>query len=212
MTTIRTLGLCLCAATALSACDQPDKPLEPTAQPPATRAAEPVGQPSAAPASQPGAAMNNASSLSVILDPASGSQVSGEVKVSASTGGLQFDGRIVGLAPDSTHGFHVHTVGDCSAPDASSAGEHFNPTDTDHGDPTSDAHHLGDLPNLQADAEGQASVDLRIDALELGTGSQADILGRALVVHAQPDNFTEQPSGGSGERIACGVVRRPTAP
>jgi Cu-Zn family superoxide dismutase len=117
-----------------------------------------------------------------------------------------FTGRVSGLTPNTQHGFHVHQVGDCSAADASSAGDHFNPTSAPHGKPTDAAHHAGDLPNTHADPHGDATINFTVAALELGTGGATDIFGRALVVHARRDDFSSQPAGNSGDRVACGVI------
>lgn len=136
-----------------------------------------------------------------VLAAASGSDVSGTLSFARTDGGVRITGRIAGLKPGSTH-FHIHENGDCSAPDASSVGGHFNPTHQPHG------HHAGDLPNQTADAHGIATVDVLARDVELGTGGSTDILGRAVIVHAKPDNYTSQPAGDAGARIACGVIPR----
>ena len=120
--------------------------------------------------------------------------------------GVHFTGTISGLGPGATHAIHVHQRGDCSAPDATSAGDHFNPTAQPHGRPDNGAHHEGDMPNLVADAGGTARVDMHVRGLALGTGAAGDIAGRAVIVHAKADDYTSQPSGNAGGRIACGVV------
>ena len=113
--------------------------------------------------------------------------------------------QVRGLAPNSEHGFHVHEKGDCSAPDAMSAGPHFNPGGQPHGRPGGDAHHAGDLPNLKADASGNVDVEKTLTGLTLAPGPNS-IVGRSLVVHRDPDDFATQPAGNSGPRIACGVI------
>jgi superoxide dismutase, Cu-Zn family len=110
------------------------------------------------------------------------------------------------LPPDSELGFHIHERGDCSAPDGSSAGEHFNPTDQQHGHPDSKARHGGDMVNLKSNAQGIAQVDLVVEGVSLHEGRPTDVLGKALVVHAKPDDYKSQPAGNSGDRIACGVI------
>lgn len=142
------------------------------------------------------------------LAPASGSQVSGSLELVGTDQGVRITGRIAGLEPGSIHGFHIHENGDCSAPDASSAGGHFNPTHEPHGQAGEGPHHAGDLPNQQANAEGVATVDVLAPDVDLGTGSSTDILGKAVIVHAKPDDYTSQPSGDAGSRIACGVITR----
>lgn len=128
----------------------------------------------------------------------------GELELAQDATGVRVTGSLQGLEPGAAHGFHVHEKGDCSAPDASSAGDHYNPGGVAHGNPASPPHHAGDLPNLHADASGRASVDAHIDGVSLGGAN--DIVGRALIVHAAPDDYASQPSGNSGARIACGVI------
>jgi Cu-Zn family superoxide dismutase len=113
--------------------------------------------------------------------------------------------QLTGLAPNSEHGFHVHEKGDCSAPDATSAGPHFNPGGAQHGRPGSGMHHMGDLMNLRADAKGAVSAEVELAGLTLSPGPNS-IVGRALVVHRDPDDYASQPAGNSGPRIACGVI------
>ena len=141
------------------------------------------------------------------LAPASGTLVSGRLALTSDGDGVRIAGDIGGLGPGSTHGIHVHERGDCSAADASSAGGHFNPAGAAHGRAGSAAHHLGDIDNIVADASGVAHVSMRIDGAILGTGGDNDILGRAIVVHANPDDYATQPSGNSGPRVACGVIQ-----
>lgn len=141
------------------------------------------------------------------LAPASGSLVSGRVELRPMGDGVHLTGEIGGLAPGSVHGMHVHEKGACSAADASSAGGHFNPTAQVHGRAGGGAHHAGDISNVTADSAGVAHVDVRLDATSLGGGGRGDIFGRALVVHAQADDYASQPAGNSGARIACGVIR-----
>jgi Cu-Zn family superoxide dismutase len=145
----------------------------------------------------------------VSLTPAAGSSVKGELTVTNQGTFVSIRGEIAGLAPGKEHGFHVHEVGQCSLPDFESAGGHLNPAKEAHGDPTSSARHLGDMPNAKADENGRAIVDFSIKGatLEDKDGSPNEILGKALVVHAMPDDYKTQPSGNSGARIACGVIR-----
>jgi len=133
------------------------------------------------------------------LAAASGSEVSGMVKLVAVPGGASLYVMVVGLKPG-IHGFHVHEVGDCSAPDASSAKGHFNPAAKPHGS------HAGDLPDLTADANGVAILKVDIAAMSLESGP-AGVLNRAFVVHADPDDHVSQPAGNAGKRIACGVIK-----
>lgn len=141
------------------------------------------------------------------LASASGSLVSGRLQVmSMGPNAVHIAGDIGGLAPGSSHGFHVHEKGDCSAADASSAGGHFNPGGTQHGRMDEGPHHAGDIDNITADAQGVAHVNMHVPGLTLGTGAANDIAGRAIVVHADPDDYSSQPAGNAGKRLACGVI------
>ena len=160
--------------------------------------------PPAAPAAPP--AQSTAQSARANLASASGSIVSGQVTFAPMGNGVHLSGTVGGLAPNSTHGIHVHEKGDCSAADASSAGGHFNPTASAHGRASAPAHHAGDMDNLVADADGVAQVNLHLMDVTLGGGAANDIAGRALVVHAAPDDYASQPSGNSGARVACAVI------
>jgi Cu-Zn family superoxide dismutase len=142
----------------------------------------------------------------VNLAATSGNEASGELVLTSMPEGVRVEGSISGLKADTEHGFHVHEKGDCSAPDASSAGEHFNPTSQPHGDPSSAAHHAGDIPNVRADAEGRAAVSTTVNGVTLGDGGTNDVVGKAFVVHEKADDYKTQPSGNSGGRIACGVI------
>jgi len=140
------------------------------------------------------------------LASASGSLVSGRVQVMSMGSGVHIAGDVGGFEPGSAHGFHIHERGDCSAADASSAGGHFNPLGAPHGRMETTPHHAGDMDNIVADGEGVAHVNLHVEGVRLGGGGPIDIAGRALVVHAKPDDYQSQPSGDSGARVACGII------
>ena len=141
------------------------------------------------------------------LAPASASLVSGKLAITAIDGGVRIEGELGGLGRGGTHAIHVHERGDCSAADGSSAGGHLNPSASAHGRAGTPVHHLGDMDNLSANARGVARVDLRLSGVTLGSGASNDILGRALVVHAGPDDYSSQPAGNSGARVGCGVIQ-----
>lgn len=141
------------------------------------------------------------------LSAASGSLVSGQLKLVPMGDGVHATGEIGGLQPNSAHGFHIHEKGDCSAADASSAGGHFNPTSEPHGRVTHPQHHAGDNDNLVANAEGVATVNAHFSSVVLGGGGATDVVGKAMIVHADPDDYTSQPTGDAGARVACGVIR-----
>ncbi len=147
--------------------------------------------------------------IQAVLAPTAGNSAAGTLTLGSVAGGVRVQGRITGLMPGTTHGFHIHEHGDCSAPDASSAGGHFNPTHTDHGDPSAMIHHAGDIPNQVADAQGAMDVDVVVHGVTLDTGAGDDVLGRAVVVHRDRDDYATQPSGNSGPRVACGAIIKP---
>ncbi|WP_367848574.1 superoxide dismutase family protein [Rhodoferax sp. WC2427] len=134
----------------------------------------------------------------------------------AATGSIQFvqlpgkvlvRGEVHGLLPNTVHGFHIHEKGDCSSGDGMSTGGHFNPTAHAHGAASGPLHHAGDLPSLQADASGSAKINFETTDLAVGSGPN-DVVGRGLIVHKDPDDFTTQPTGNSGARLACAVVTK----
>lgn len=112
---------------------------------------------------------------------------------------------INGLRSNQRFGFHVHEKGDCTGPDFMGAGGHFNPDGKPHGDPATPERHAGDLPNLQSNGEGVAVFSTTTDLLTVAPGPRS-VVGRSVIVHANPDDFRTQPTGNSGARIACGVI------
>ncbi|MET0541990.1 MAG: superoxide dismutase family protein [Variovorax sp.] len=121
--------------------------------------------------------------------------------------GVRVSGEVRGLAAGSEHGFHIHEKGDCSN-NAEAAGGHFNPAGGTHGKFGAPGSHGGELPSLIADANGVARFNVEVHAISLTDGANNNVVGRALVVHAEPDDFKTQPSGNSGPRTACGVITR----
>ncbi len=198
--------LLLPAALLLAAC-QPQAPAEP----------DPVDAPAApaeAPASvEDAAATGNADMMpeavsaraSATLQATEGNSVAGTLEFTSVDGGVRVTGQVTGLQ-GGEHGFHVHENGDCSAPDASSAGGHFNPASTAHGRVGQGEHHAGDSDNISANAQGVATVDTLLQGVTLGDATGTDIVGRGVIVHADPDDYTTQPTGNAGGRLACGVI------
>jgi len=137
------------------------------------------------------------------LSPASGSQVKGWVTFTQMDGYVLVEGDVTGLTPGK-HGFHIHDKGDCSAPDATSAGGHFNPTQQKHGAPNSTKSHMGDLGNIKADSTGHAKFKLKDKIIQLS--GEYTIVDRAIIVHASLDDEKTQPTGNAGARVACGVI------
>lgn len=138
------------------------------------------------------------------LAPTQGNDANGMVTFTQRGSKVAVDAEFAGLAPG-LHGFHIHEKGDCSAPDGTSAGGHFNPSGQPHGDPSGHAHHAGDLPMLYADTDGRAKLHIELEASLLQPGPN-NIVGKAVIIHQKQDDFTTQPTGNSGARVACGVI------
>jgi Cu-Zn family superoxide dismutase len=122
-----------------------------------------------------------------------------------SDGGVRITADLKGLPPNSTHGFHIHEYGDCSAPDASSAGGHYNPDHHKHAGPNAPQHHAGDLGNIKTDAKGNAHLEITVHDITID-GEKNPVLGRAVIVHEKADDLKSQPTGDAGARIGCGVI------
>jgi Cu-Zn family superoxide dismutase len=134
----------------------------------------------------------------------------GALSLERSGDGVRVRGTLTGL-PSGTHGIHFHQTGRCDAPDFTTAGPHFNPTGALHGLQNPLGPHAGDLPNIVANAAGQAVVDLVTTRVTPDAGSPRGFFdgdGTALVVHAHADDQRSDPAGNSGARIACGVLTR----
>jgi len=140
------------------------------------------------------------------LLPTKGNKTLGEVTFEQVGNKVRVMAVVRGLKPGSEHGFHIHEVGDCSSGDGTSTKGHFNPHGKPHGHHASGAHHAGDLPSLRAAKNGGAKLDTMLDTLTLAPGP-ASIVGRGLIVHADPDDYKTQPTGNAGARIACGVIK-----
>lgn len=142
------------------------------------------------------------------LEPKSGSKLAGSARfVPDGKGGLVLTVEVTG-APPGEHAVHIHEKGDCSSPDAKSAGDHWNPTHEAHGQWGHGAHHLGDIGNLTVGADGKGTLTLATDKWSAGTGGANDVVGHAIVVHGGVDDFTSQPAGNAGPRIGCGVIEK----
>ena len=140
------------------------------------------------------------------LQPTKGSMAFGEATFEQAGDKVRVVVFAQGLKPDAEHGFHIHEAGDCSSGDGMSAKGHFNPHGKPHGTPGSAERHAGDLPSLKAGNDGRAKVDVTVDAISIGSGA-GNIVGRGLIVHADPDDYKTQPTGNAGARLACGVIK-----
>lgn len=138
-----------------------------------------------------------------VLYPTQGNKVSGTVIFTATEKGVRVVADIHGLT-EGKHGFHIHEYGDCTAPDGSSAGGHFNPMGESHGGPKDAMRHMGDMGNIVADANGDAHVDYYDNVIALS--GRNSIIGRSVIVHKDADDLKSQPSGNAGGRVAYGVI------
>ncbi len=146
----------------------------------------------------------NIESALVILYPTEGSEANGQVTFTKMEDGrIKVNAEVYNLAPGK-HGFHVHEFGDCSSPDGKSAGGHFFTDHDNHGALEDNMTHVGDLGNLEANAEGIAKVTFITDKLSLS--GMNSIIGRGVIVHDGEDDTKTQPTGGAGARVACGVI------
>lgn len=187
---------CAAFASVFTGCDQTDTGAESSnAASTAPQATQAGGTPQAAAATKGAVAK---------VDPTQNNNVHGTVTFTQEGSGLRVVADFTGLTPGD-HGFHVHEKGDCSAPDGSSAGGHFNPGGHQHGAPDAAEHHIGDLGNVTADESGKAHIDRVFEFLTLsGTNS---ILNRSVIIHAAKDDLTSQPTGNAGGRVGCGVIQ-----
>lgn len=169
----------------------------------ANSAASEVPVPAAA---EPAAVEPAAASASAQLEPRSGnSTLSGQAEFKDSAEGVKLVLHVTG-APPGEHGAHIHETGDCSDPEAKSAGGHWNPAGHKHGAPPPSGVHLGDLGNLKVGEDGTGELELTSAAWKIGGGSAEDVIGKAVVIHGGPDDLVTDPAGNSGPRIGCGVI------
>lgn len=151
------------------------------------------------------ASMPSGPSAVATLSPTSGQTANGTVQLTQlGDGSVRVTVDLTGVPPG-THGFHIHEKGDCGD-NGNAAGGHFNPTSTNHGAPTADPHHAGDFGNVTADAAGNVKTQFTTRSVTVEAGPSSAV-GRAVILHANPDDLVTQPTGNAGGRIACGIVQ-----
>ena len=141
------------------------------------------------------------------LEPTQGNTAKGKVSFTQVGDKVRVSATISGLKPNAEHAFHVHEKGDCSSGDGMSAGGHYNPAGKPHGSMGKGEHHAGDMPNLRSDSYGIAEARFEVPGVSIG-GSAADIVGKGLIVHRDPDDYKSQPAGNAGPRLACAVIQK----
>jgi superoxide dismutase, Cu-Zn family len=193
---LRTLCLwtvALAASLALVACGpKREEPIQDATaaatEPPAATAPEPMGQEEA----------------STTLTSTTDTDFSGTVRFTKEGTGLRVSADFKGVDKPGPHGFHVHETGDCASHDFHTAGGHFNPAGTPHGCPPNERH-AGDFGNVEIAADGSAHFEQSTDLLTLDGPNS--VVGKALIFHGGTDDCATQPTGNSGDRVACGVVQ-----
>ncbi|MBK3495557.1 superoxide dismutase family protein [Viridibacillus sp. YIM B01967] len=134
----------------------------------------------------------------------------GEAVLTETADGVQISLALQGLEPGE-RAIHIHAVGKCDKPTFETAGAHFNPTHKQHGYLNSKGYHLGDLPNLQVDKDGTVDLEFSTKAFTLRPGESNSIIdkdGTAFIIHESADDYKTDPSGNSGKRIACGIIKK----
>ena len=135
------------------------------------------------------------------------SQPVGEVRLQQTPHGVLVRIDLTNVAPG-VHALHIHSVGKCDAPTFESAGGHFDPAARKHGFLNPAGPHAGDLPNLDVPATKKLSMEYHVPGMTLDRGSLplVDADGSSLVIHAGKDDYTSDPAGASGDRLACARV------
>lgn len=152
------------------------------------------------------ASMGTGPSATATLAPTSGSTAAGTVQLTQmADGSVRVQVDLTGV-PAGVHGFHIHEKGDCGD-NGNAAGGHYNPMSTPHAAPDVEPHHAGDFGNVTADANGNVHTTFTTRSVTVEEGHMTAV-GHAIILHANPDDLTTQPSGNAGARIACGVVTR----
>jgi Cu-Zn family superoxide dismutase len=139
------------------------------------------------------------------IEAKSGSTVTGTATFTELANGVKV-GVDIEQAPPGTHGLHIHEKGDCSAPDAMSAGAHFNPAGNPHAGPLDKARHNGDFGNIEVGQDGKGHLELVDDLVTVKPGPTS-VVGKSIIVHEQTDDLKSQPTGNSGARLGCGVIQ-----
>jgi Cu-Zn family superoxide dismutase len=150
-------------------------------------------------------------SATATLDPLGSSTATGTVKFQdTGDGNVEVTADLTHVPPG-VHGFHIHEKGDCGN-NGNNAGGHFNPNSMPHAAPDTVSHHAGDFGNVTAEENGEVHTHFTTHSVSLTEGSSTSAVGHAVILHANPDDLTTQPSGNAGARIACGVVTMATPP
>ena len=202
-TTVLLLGALACGSSTASS----EPAASPEAPPAEATAAEASSEPPAPDAPVEGAATSTdgARKLEVPLQAKSGSTLAGSATLTETAEGVKVELSVENVPPG-VHGAHVHEKGDCSAPDGSSAGGHFNPSSHPHALHTTDPRHLGDLGNINVAADGTGKIEILAPGANLKDADPHSFLGKAIIIHEKKDDGG-QPSGNAGGRIGCAEIK-----
>lgn len=162
--------------------------------------ADQSGAKQAAPQSQP----MPGGKASAVIEGRSGSKLTGSAEFMMHGETMMVTVTVKNAAPG-VHAVHIHEKGDCSAPDATSAGGHFNPGGHQHGAPDGKEHHAGDLGNMTVEADGTGSI--MVHSGDLSLEGPNSVIGHSIIIHEKSDDFVTQPTGNAGGRIGCGVIK-----
>lgn len=141
------------------------------------------------------------------ISSASGSSLTGKAVFTEDNGKVKLE-LTVQNAEQGQHAVHLHETGDCSAPDATSAGGHWNPTNKNHGKRGTGEFHKGDIGNMEVGEDGTGSMSMPVEGWSIGGPDSTNIVNKAVIIHAGADDFTSQPSGNAGARVGCGVINQ----
>jgi Cu-Zn family superoxide dismutase len=194
------LGLVHCGGSQPPA--ETPAPEAPAAAEPAPAEAAPEAKPEANAEAAPAPAPRT---IEITLQAKSGSKLAGKATLAEVSDGVKVSLSVEGVKPGE-HGAHVHEKGDCSAPDAASAGGHFNPGSHPHALPATDPRHLGDLGNIVVGKDGKGTHEITIKGANLKPGDANSFDGKSIIVHDKKDDGG-QPTGNAGGRIGCGEIK-----
>jgi Cu-Zn family superoxide dismutase len=145
--------------------------------------------------------------ITITLSPKSGSNAEGTLTFTEKDGMVTMEGKVTGLE-EGSHGIHIHEKADCSSPDGKSTGGHWNPTGQPHGTWGDAAgYHKGDIGNIEIGENGEGTIAMTTDEWCIGCDDETkNIIGKAIIVHLDADDFTSQPSGNAGARVGCAGI------
>jgi Cu-Zn family superoxide dismutase len=152
------------------------------------------------------ASASTGKTATAVVQGKAGSKVAGKVTFEETADGVIVVADFTGASGPGPHGFHLHEVGECTPPDFTTAGSHFNPTAAPHGARDAAQHHAGDFGNIEIKADGSGHLEFTSRSITVAPGASS-VVGRAVILHEKADDLTTQPTGNAGGRIGCGVVK-----